>query len=199
VAVPAARFRADQLFEPNADGADMIIPEHVFRIGVPESLPPGTYPIRVLGTPTTEESSTDRLVVEARSTLIMGPLLDLWNFVRRPLPRIEMTVVEPFGDGLTTATESMNLKQGGQATFEVDGVDLPEDAPLTVKGLPQGVSAEVRRYGQRFTVGLAATPEAVAGSCEISAEVLVRERWVASDLIGLTVESAPAARASPRR
>ena len=199
VAEPEARFRADQLFEPNADGADMIIPEHVFRIGVPESLPLGTYPIRVLGTPTADESSPDRRVVEARSTLIMGPLLDLWNFVRRPLPAVEMTVVEPPVGGLSTATESVTLAQGGHATLEMDGVDLPVDAPLTVKGLPQGVSAEVRRHGQRFMVDLAATPEAVVGSCEISAEVLVRERWVASGLIGLTVEPAPTAPASSER
>lgn len=199
VAVPPARFRADQLFEPNADGADMIIPEHVFRIAVPESLPPETYPIRVLGTPTAEESSPDRPVVEARTTLIMGPLLDLWNFVRRPLPRIEMTVVEPLEGSLTTATESVTLAQGGHATFEVDGVDLPAGAPLTVKGLPQGVSADVHRHGQRFTVGLAATPEAVVGSCEISAEVLVRERWVATGPIALAVEPASPARAGATR
>lgn len=199
IVVPAARFRADQLFEPNADGADMIIPEHVFRIGVPESLPLGTYPIRVLGTPTAEESSLERRVVEARSTLIMGPLLDLWNFVRRPLPRIEMTVVEPLEGGLSASTESVTLAQGGHATLEVDGVDLPDDAPLILKGLPQGVSAEVRRHGQRFTVGLAATPEAVVGSCEISAEALIRERWVASDLIRLKVEPARTERASSQR
>ena len=199
VAVPPARFREDQLFEPNADGADMIIPEHAFRIGIPETLPLGTYPIRVLGTPTAEESSPERRVVEARTTLIMGPLLDLWNFMRRPLPRIEMTVVEPLEGSLSATTEGVTLARGGHATLEVDGLNLPEDAPLTVKGLPQGVSAKVRRHGQRFTVDLAAVPEAVLGSCEISAEVLVRQRWVASGLIGLKVTPEPTARASSKQ
>ena len=101
--------------------------------------------------------------------------------------------------GLTTATASVTLAQGGHATCEADGVALPEDAPLVVEGLPQGVSAEVRRHGRRFTVGLAATPEAVAGSCEISAEVLVRQRRVATGLIGLDVEPEPTARASSKR
>lgn len=187
IAAQEARFRADQLFEPNADGADMIIPEHIFRIAVPESLPLGTYPIRIFGTPTAEESSPDRRVVEARSTLIMGPLLDLWNFVRRPLPRVEMTVVGPLDGGVSAGTKSVELAQGGRATLEVEGRGLPADAALTVKGLPPGLSANVARRGQRFTVTLAATREAGVGSCEVSAEVLIGERWVASDLIRVTV------------
>ena len=191
VSAPEARFRADQLFEPNADGADMIIPEHAFRIAVPESLPSGTYPIRIFGTPTDEESRPDRRVVEAQTTLIMGPLLDLWNFVRRPLPRVEMTVVEPSVGSLSTAAKSVALVQGGHATLEVEGVGLPEETPLTVKGLPQGVSAKVDMNGQSFTVTLAAKREAAIGSREISAEALIGERWVASELIELVVKGAP--------
>ena len=41
------KFRADQLFEPNADGADMIIPEIGFNLQAAASA--GTYPIRILG------------------------------------------------------------------------------------------------------------------------------------------------------
>lgn len=36
---PRATFRADQLFEPNAEGADMIILESALRVVVPEMLP----------------------------------------------------------------------------------------------------------------------------------------------------------------
>jgi hypothetical protein len=49
IVAPRGKFRADQLFEPNADGADMIIPEITFRIETPSTLAPGNYPIHVLG------------------------------------------------------------------------------------------------------------------------------------------------------
>ena len=57
VDAPRAQFRADQLFEPNADGADMIIPEIAFAVHVPASLPPGSYPIRLLGVADAKEKN----------------------------------------------------------------------------------------------------------------------------------------------
>ena len=103
---PRGLFRKDQTFEPNADGADMIIPEIVFTIRIPESVPPGAYPIRVLGVKAEEESKPERLVVEANTCAQMGPLLDLWNFIRRPLPAITLTVVEPVKTSLSALTSA---------------------------------------------------------------------------------------------
>ena len=90
---PRGKFRADQLFEPNADGADMIIPEIPFAIHGPASLTPGTYPIRVRGVAAAEEHGPNPRIVEGHATMLLGPLLDLWNFIRRPLPEITLTVV----------------------------------------------------------------------------------------------------------
>jgi hypothetical protein len=89
------RFRADQLFEPNADGADMIIPEIGLQIETPDSVLSGTYPIRIVGSPTSEAGAAEKRLVEAHSVLMLGPLLDAWNFIRRPLPAVTMTVVQP--------------------------------------------------------------------------------------------------------
>src|SRR3989454_5482003 len=61
VAAPRGKFRADQRFEPNADGADMIIPEIAFRIQLPESLQPGVYPVHVQGVSAAEEAGPERL------------------------------------------------------------------------------------------------------------------------------------------
>ena len=196
VEAPRGKFRADQLFEPNADGADMIIPEFAFRISAPESLPSGTYPIRVLGTPTAEESSPDRRVVKAGTTLTMGPLLDLWNFVRRPLPRIEMTVVEPSQARLWSANRTLALPRGGHAALTLTAENLPEDVDLRVEGLPQGVSFESSRQDDQITVMLAADPEAELGSFDISAEARVGNRWVPTGVIPLSVKPAPRLRTS---
>jgi hypothetical protein len=93
VSGPRGQFRKDQLFEPNADGADMIIPEIAFRIEVPKSLPAGTYPIRILGRPAALAGQPTSASVEAHATLMLGPLLDVWNYMRRPLPAITLTVL----------------------------------------------------------------------------------------------------------
>ncbi len=82
-----ARFRADQLFEPNADGADMLIPEISFPVAVP--IAPGTYPIRIFG------KSADGTQVEANTATMIGPIYQGdWNFYRRPVPAITLTAVE---------------------------------------------------------------------------------------------------------
>ena len=195
IEAPRGQFRADQLFEPNADGADMIIPEIAFRLAVPESLPPGAYPIRVLGAPTAEELSPERRIVEARTTLILGPLLDLWNFVRRPLPRIEMTVVELSEARLSSASRKLTLPRGGHATLQLTAENLPANANVHVKGLPPGVAFEVSRQGDQFTVRLEANPEAALGSFDISAEARVRDRWAPTGVIALTIEAPPRLRA----
>ena len=191
VEAPRGKFRADQLFEPNADGADMIIPEFSFRIPAPASLPAGTYPIRVVGTPTAEESSPDRRIVEARTTLMQGPLLDLWNFVRRPLPRIEMTVVDPSEVRLSSADRALALSRGGHAALALTAENLPEDADLRVTGLPQGVSFKSSRQGDQITVMLDAAHEAELGSFDISAEARLADRWAPTGLISLSVKPAP--------
>ena len=82
-----AKFRADQLFEPNADGADMIIPEITFRVQAPKAV--GTYPIHIFG------KAAGGSPVEAHTATMIGPIYQGdWNFYRRPVPAITMTVVE---------------------------------------------------------------------------------------------------------
>ena len=184
-------FRADQLFEPNADGADMIIPEIAFRVAIPDSLSAGSYPIRVLGASAAEGPNRDRRVVEAQTTLIMGPLLDLWNFIRRPLPEIEVTVVEPWKVRLSADQAKLAISRGGHATLEVQAEHLPSDADIQVKGLPSGVDSRVSRQDDRFTVTLAANSEVSPGLFDISAETRVGGRWVATGAVALEVKGHP--------
>jgi hypothetical protein len=82
-----AKFRADQLFEPNADGADMIIPEISFRVEAPADT--RTYAIRIFG------KAANGPKVEAHTATMIGPIYSGdWNFYRRPVPAITLTVVE---------------------------------------------------------------------------------------------------------
>jgi hypothetical protein len=192
VEAPHGKFRADQLFEPNADGADMIIPEITFDIKVPEALASGTYPIRVLGVAAAEEKNADRVVVEAETTMMMGPLLDLWNFVRRPLPAIAMTVCEPFSASLSAHARSVQLEPGKTATVELTAAHIPEAANIQLKDLPAGVEWRVNgRQGDQITLLLEASSQTLAGSYDISAQANVDGRWAATEPITLSV-AAPA-------
>jgi hypothetical protein len=87
VTAQRARFRADQLFEPNADGADMIIPEISFRLEA--NTASGVYPFRILG------RATSGLTGEAHTATMIGPIYQGdWNFYRRPVPAITLTVLD---------------------------------------------------------------------------------------------------------
>ncbi len=189
VEAPRGKFRADQLFEPNADGADMIIPEIAFRINMPATLAAGTYPIRVRGVATAEESSPDKRIVEAHTAMIMGPLLDLWNFVRRPLPNIAVTVCEPFAARLVSHTKALSLEPGKNATLEFGAEELPESTPLEMRDLPAGVGWRLLgRNKNQITVMLEARPDAATGSFDVSAQARVGDRWAASEPIALSIQ-----------
>jgi hypothetical protein len=180
------------LFEPNADGADMIIPEITFQIKVPDSVAAGTYPIHVRGVAASEEKSSDRKVVEAETTMIMGPLLDLWNFVRRPLPNIAMTVCDHFDAILSARARSVTLEAGKTATVELTAAHVPEDAEIQVKDLPAGIRWRNNgRQGDQITLLLEASPQAPAGTYDISAQAKVGGRWAATEPIAISVQTSP--------
>jgi hypothetical protein len=188
VAGPRGRFRADQLFEPNADGADMIIPEIGLRIDVPQSMPSGTYPIRILGAATIEAGNRNGRVVEAHATLMLGPLLDAWNFIRRPLPTISMTVVQPFPARLTSDVRTLRLEQGKSATLDLKAVSIPKDASFRFLDLPEEVQYRViGREGDKISLSLEAGKQTAAGTYEIAAEADLGSRRVASPSIVLTI------------
>ncbi len=80
------KFRADQAWELGADGLQMTTPELALKVSIPETLQPGTYAVRIFGKGAGQ-------VVEAHANLWRGPLTNLFNFVRRPMPSVEITVV----------------------------------------------------------------------------------------------------------
>jgi hypothetical protein len=189
IEAPRARFRADQLFEPNADGADMIIPELEFPIRAPEALAGGTYPIRVLG------RAVDGRVVEAHTTLLMGPLLDLWNFIRRPDPQVTMTVYEPFAGKISASASSLHLNRGASMTLELKAENIPNSASFQVMNLPEGVTYRLLgREKDQVTIQLEASDKAVLGSAEISAEAVLAGRRAASPVFNLSISAPVSAR-----
>lgn len=89
ISANAGRFRAGQFFGPSGDGDNIVIPAAFLDVRVDADLPRGDYPLRVLGRPAGGGET-----VEAFSTLWIGPPRKR-NDVRRPLPSIRLTVLDP--------------------------------------------------------------------------------------------------------
>jgi len=186
VTAPRGRFRADQVFEPNADGADMIIPEMALAINASVAIPDGVYPISVFGAAAGEGPGKR---VEAHATMMQGPLLDLWNFIRRPVPAITMTVVQPFAPQLLTGVRTLRLERGKPATIELTAENTPESASFRLLDLPDGVRYKMLgRQGSQVTVSLEASADAAAGTYDISAETEVGSRKAPSPPIALVIQ-----------
>ena len=191
IEAPRAKFRADQTFEPNADGADMIIPQIKFRIEAPESIEAGIYPIRVLGVVTEDESNPDRRVIEANTCLMMGPLLDLWDWVRRPLPEITMTVVEPTDVELSLESKSLTLQQGKSGEVKLKAVNLPDGSQIVARNLPTGISYRVASHDDdQIAVQIEAGEGAQLGPSQFSLESKVSGRWASAGLVQLIIKEA---------
>jgi hypothetical protein len=188
ITTPPGKFRSDQRFEPNADGADMIIPDIPFRVQVPQSLEAGTYALRVYGVATEQAGSSDERLVQAHTTLILGPILDAWNFIRRPLPVILLTVVEPFDARLSGEPPELDLRRGTTSLLTLKAENVPKDAGVQLMNLPAGVTWRLAsRENDQISFNLEATSNASTGLSDISAEVKVGNRWASTRPIKLTV------------
>lgn len=186
-----AKFRADQLFEPNADGADMVIPEITFKVSVPVGVRQGIYPLRVFGCATAEESRQDRHLVEGHTAMMLGPLLDVWNFVRRPMPTIAMSVLEPFDAKLLTETKTLRLEQGKTAELMLKLENVAGDRPIELFDLPRGVTSKsLGRKNDQETIVFAAATDVEPGNFPISATALSGNRRATVPLV-LTVHRPP--------
>ena len=112
----------------------------------------------------------------------MGPLLDAWNYTRRPLPGTSLTIVESppgylsvskqhGGDGMSPL---LSLAQESSATLTLQAENIPEDAPIIVKDVPSGVTISSRsRENNQIALTLEADGETPLGTFEISAEARV--------------------------
>lgn len=187
VTVEPAKFRADQAWELGGDGLQMTTPELVMKIHVPASLSAGTYALRVKGAAAREKDDPARRVVDAQANLLRGPLTNLFNFVRRPLPGIRLTVVEPWPVHLKLSVPTISLQEGVAQMVEVLLSSVPDTIPVEWLGLSADVKSELisrdrDRAVFRFT-GQQARPAPVNKSLRLAPAVKVDGRWaVGSDL-----------------
>ena len=102
ISATLGRFRPGQFFGPSGDGDNIVIPVAFLEIKVDAGLPPGDYPLRVLG-----RAEGGGSTVEAFSTLWIGPPRKR-NDVRRPLPSIRLTVLDALEEGDSPAEPALS-------------------------------------------------------------------------------------------
>jgi hypothetical protein len=182
VSAAPGRFRADQFFGPSADGDNIIIPELILKVKIPASLPPGDYPVRVFG-----RAAPGDAAVEAFTTLWIGPARKR-NDVRRPLPQVLVTVVEPIPAELSTIEDSLQLLSGGKTTLTLKTAGLSNDAEFRLGGGPADLQYRiVERRAEQVLIEIQAAESATAGNAELVVEASAAGRWTASQPIRVTI------------
>ena len=89
ISAEPSRFRGGRFFGPSGDGDNIVIPEAFIHVRVDPGVPPGDYPLRVLG-----RAEAGGATVAALSTLWIGPPRKR-NDVRRPVEYVRLTVLDP--------------------------------------------------------------------------------------------------------
>jgi hypothetical protein len=170
-----AAFRADQFFGPSADSDNIIIPEAPVHISAGETVAPGAYPIRVLG-----REGPGGPVIEAHTSLWIGPPRKR-NDVRRPLPSVTVTVVEPFAPRLTLDAGTVRLTRGGGTELTVKAEHVPETASFELRNAPTGLTLKLTgREQNQLTFRLEAAEVLAATESEVSVETRIDGRWAAT-------------------
>lgn len=190
---PRARFRADQAWEPGADLLQQITPEVQIPLRIPAGVAPGQYTIRVLGVAAKEEQQPGRRIIEAHANLKRGPLNGLFNYTRRPLAAVTLSVVEPMTAELKTEMTALEVPAGGAARLRLGLTNVPGGSPVVLRGLPETVAwRQVASSPQSVEFELVASPALAGKSFSFTAEASIRGRWTASREVQLKVDVAPA-------
>jgi hypothetical protein len=123
---------------------------------------------------------------------MVGPLLDLWNFVQPPLPQVTMTVCKPAPGRLESGVRTLTLARGESTTFELKAQQLASNTEVRLVDLPDGVSYQLLgREADQLTLKLEASHEAALGSFDISAEAEVNRRRISRRPITVSIQPAP--------
>lgn len=110
-----------------------------------------------------DEKQANPWIVEAHSNLKRGPLNGLFNYTRRPLAAVTLSVVEPVTAEVKTELTEMEIIPGTPARVKAGLRNVPDDARIEVRGLPASIGwREVERTASAVEFVLVPSPE-IAG------------------------------------
>lgn len=187
---PRAQFRADQAWEPGADLLQQITPEITIPLRVPGNVPAGQYTIRVLGVAKRDQNEASPRIIEAHANLKRGPLNGLFNFTRRPLAAVTLSVVEPVTAEVKAGLTEVEISPGVPVLCKASLKHVPDGAPIELRGLPASIAwREIERTPGTVEFELVSSAAAAEKTISFTVEANVGGRWVASKEVQLkTVE-----------
>jgi hypothetical protein len=187
---PRAQFRADQAWEPGADLLQQITPEITIPLSVPGNVPAGQYTIRVLGVAKRDQNEASPRIVEAHANLKRGPLNGLFNFTRRPLAAVTLSVVDPVTAEVRAGLTEVEIAPGVPARFKASLKNVPDGAPIELRGLPASIAwREIERTPDTVEFELVPSAATAGKTISFTVEANVGGRWVSSKEVQLkTVE-----------
>lgn len=184
---PRAKFRADQAWEPGADLLQQITAELTIPMAISKTVPAGRYAIRVPGVATRDRGGNAQRVVDSHANLKRGPPSGQFNFIRRPLAEVTLSVVDPVTATLPPAS-AVTAAPDAQALLKVQLKGVPRDAKVELRDPPANVAWKSERREAKHVEFLLTPGESAAGrTISFTAEANVRGRWVASGDIQLKV------------
>ena len=190
---PRAKFRAEQAWEPGADLLQQITPEITIPLRVPATVPAGQYTIRVLGVAKRDENQANARIVEAHANLKRGPLNGLFNYTRRPLAAVTLSVVEPVTAEVKPELTEMEIAPGSPLRVKAALKDVPGGSRIEVRGLPDSIAwRETERSASSVEFELVPSANAAAKTVAFTVEADVLGRWAASKEVQLKIAAAPA-------
>lgn len=148
---------------------------------MPANVPAGQYTIRVLGVAKRDQNQASPRIVEAHANLKRGPLNGLFNFTRRPLAAVTLSVVDPVTAEVKAGLTEVEIAPGVPARCKTSLENVPAGAPIEIRGLPASIAwREIERTpgAVEFELVLSAAP--ADKTISFTVEANVGGRWVAS-------------------
>jgi hypothetical protein len=108
--------------------------------------------------------------------------------VRRPLPSITVTVVEPFAPRLTIGAGTVRVNRGSGTELTVKTEGIPDTADFELRNAPKGLTLKLigRDEGQ-LTFRLEAAEDLAATESDVSIETNIDGRWAATSPLKVSV------------
>ena len=132
-------------------------------------------------------------IVEAHANLKRGPLNGLFNYTRRPLPAVTLSVVEPVSAEVKAELTEMEIAPGTPARVMAGLKNVPADSRVEVRGLPASIAwHEIQRTASAVEFEHVPSTDTAVRTVSFTVEVNALGRWTSSRRVRLKIAMAPA-------
>ncbi len=131
--------------------------------------------------------------MEAHANLKRGPLNGLFNYTRRPLAAVTLSVVEPVTAEVKPEMTEMEIVPGSPVRVKTVLKNVPANARIELRGLPGAIQwREIERTADAVEFEILPPASEKAKTVAFTVEADVLGRWSASKEVQLKIAAAAA-------